>query len=256
VDLRGREHSGDRPGEVDPDVRPRAGRKRRRERARRIETRAGKRRFDGDEEREQRCRGEPAERLPPRLARAREDGRHHREADRGFPQQRRERTGFSGDRDGEVHGRARHTLTGEGCCEQNAERAAERLEERVGQGIAGPDASEAPERERDGGVDVRARALGPRRVEDADRGRAHCGAHPAAANEGIRKRVARHAAQCRAGVFEQCREHAGRQHEDAEACRFHQVLGPFRARQHRSFDARARVRLPAWLTSPCARDSA
>ncbi len=122
--------------------------------------------------------------------------------------------------------------------EIDAGHAPDELREDVEGGVPARHLPEAPEGERDGRIEMRARSAAPRRVDDRDRGRCHRDAHeepsrqvaPETASRrggrAQRRSGQRGSGQRRSGMIQQGHEHTGRDHEEPQMGRFHQVFGP------------------------------
>ena len=121
-----------------------------------------------------------------------------------------------------LHREMRHEGAERGRSDRDAREAAHHLRQHVEAGVRGRDLAEPPEGERRRRIEMGARALPPRRVDQGDGGQAHGEPHQDPPRERLGYRLHHRGAR----VTQERAEHARRDHEEAEPGRLHQVLGP------------------------------
>src|ERR1700751_5188162 len=115
-----------------------------------------------------------------------------------------------------------HSFSPHQCAQYHAENPPDELGDDVERCVPWLDCSEVEERERYRRIEVCAGLLAPRRINKCDGGQPHRYSGQSATEKGARN----HLPNDRAWVLQEDREAACRHHEQAEACRFHQILRP------------------------------
>ena len=185
----------------------------------------GERRLERDVRRHQEPGAESGQGRRPAVG----DGQHHQhqhEGDRDLSPECHQGAGGSGYRHRVVDGGMGNGSAEPRPGDDDPGRAPEELRGDIERRIPAGDLPEPPEGQGHGRIEVGAGSAPPRRVDDRDCGRRHREPHEEPSERLVFEAPSDDRADRRRGVIQQRRENTGRNHEEPEMGRFHQVFGP------------------------------